>query len=152
MNIGRTVQQPAGYKAFIPEPFPPAGEIALDSTTTALLEKANLFLGKLDGITELLPDLDFFIFMYVRKEAALSTQLEGTQATLADAIKAEGAMRLGVPEDVDDIERYIKAMNLGLKRLEELPLSLRFLLEIHETLLGSGGRASGHAYPGEFRK
>jgi Fic family protein len=90
--------------------------------------------------------------MYVRKEAALSSQLEGTQATLADAIKAESAMRLGIPQDVDDIERYIKAMNYGLDRLSDLPLSLRLLLEVHGVLLGGGARVSGHAYPGEFRK
>jgi Fic family protein len=150
--IGRNVKQQSGYKAFLPEAFPPDGEILLDTTTAAFLEKANLLLGKLDGITELLPDFDFFIFMYVRKEAALSSQLEGTQATLADAIKAESAMRLGIPQDVDDIERYIKAMNYGLNRLDDFPLSLRLLLEVHAVLLGGGARASGHAYPGEFRK
>jgi Fic family protein len=151
MIIGNTVNQPGGFRAFIPHAFPPNEEIVLDAQGAELLERANLQLGRLDGITELLPDLDFFILMYVRKESALSSQLEGTQATLADAIRAEGAMRVGVPHDVDDIERYVAAMNHGLERLSDLPLSLRLIREVHGILLGTGARATSHAYPGEFR-
>lgn len=89
--------------------------------------------------------------MYIRKEAALSSQVEGTQATMVDAMKAEAQMTSGLPDDVDDILRYIQAMNQGLARLKELPLSLRLVREVHQTLLASGGRSQGHVYPGEFR-
>ncbi len=147
--IGRYVQQPTGYKAFIPVSFPPKG--LSFSRVQGQLEAANLSLGRLDGITELLPDLDFFILMYIRKEAALSSQVEGTQATMVDALKAEAQMTTGLPDDVDDILRYIKAMNQGLARLSELPLSLRLVREVHHTLLAAGGRSEGHGYPGEFR-
>lgn len=149
-TIGHFVRQPGGYRAFVPGPFPPFDEIPMSAQTIDLLAKATLSLGKLDGITELLPDLDFFIFMYVRKEAALSSQLEGTQATIADVIKAESDIRSGLPEDVDDIRHYIDAMNLGLARLTELPLSLRLIREVHRELL-TDGRSTGLAYPGEFR-
>lgn len=151
MTIGQLVQQPGGYKAFVPNPFPTAGAAALDPEGSALLERANLSLGRLDGITELIPDLDFFIFMYVMKEAALSSQIEGTQATLADVVKSESKILTGLPADVADINLYIKAMNQGLERLRDFPLSLRLIREIHSTLLGSGARALGHVTPGEFR-
>lgn len=107
-------------------------------------------LGKLDGITQLLPDLDFFIFMYVRKEAAYSTQIEGTKATMIDSIRAETEMTRDLPSDVDDILRYIQAMNYGLKRLEELPLSSRLIREIHKVLM-RGARSDHYSAPGEFR-
>ncbi|MCO5297062.1 MAG: Fic family protein [Fimbriimonadaceae bacterium] len=148
--IGRYISQPAGYKAFIPEAFPPIN-LTLSESVLSVLEAANLSLGRLDGITELLPDLDLFILMYIRKEAALSSQVEGTQATMVDAMKAEAQMISGLPDDVDDIRRYIQAMNQGLARLKELPLSLRLVREVHETLLASGCRSHGHVYPGEFR-
>lgn len=147
--IGRYVRQQTGYKAFVPEAFPPRGLVL--TRIQNRLEAANLSLGRLDGITELLPDIDFFILMYIRKEAALSSQVEGTQATMVDALKAEEQMRSGLPDDVDDILRYIEAMNQGLARLSELPLSLRLVREIHHTLLAAGGRSESHAYPGEFR-
>src|SRR3990167_7213631 len=101
MIIGTYVKQPQGYIAFIPSQFPPQEEIGFGSETTRLLEKANLQVGKLDGITQTLPDLDFFIFMYVRKEAALSSEIEGTQATMVDSIKAELEMTKTLPKDVD---------------------------------------------------
>src|SRR3990167_1746696 len=103
MQIGRYVSQPMGYKAFIPEKFPPVEFISLPPKTENLHAKAAFFLGKLDGITQLLPDLDFFIFMYVRKEAALSSEIEGTKATMSDAIRAEIEMTKDIPEDVDRI-------------------------------------------------
>ncbi len=148
--IGRYISQPGGFKAFEPGPFPPP--LDLSDRVYASLESANLSLGRLDGITELLPDLDFFILMYIRKEATLSSQLEGTQATMVDALRAEAHMTSGLPEDVDDILRYIQAMNHGLSLLKEIPLSLRLVREVHEALLSSGGRSHGHAYPGEFRR
>lgn len=108
-------------------------------------------LGKLDGITQLLPDLDFFIFMYIRKEAARSSEIEGTKATMVDVIKAEAEIQNDLPEDVERILHYIKAMNFGLKRVEELPLSLRFVREVHKVLLEGTIDAPGKT-PGDFRK
>lgn len=148
--IGNSVKQPAGFSAFIPNSFPPRPLPAMDGEALSMLERATVLLGRLDGITELLPDVDFFITMYVAKEASLSSQLEGTQATLFDAIKAEASIREGLPDDVDDITRYIAAMNFGLDRLKELPLSIRLIREVHEKLL-TGARGSGHVTPGEIR-
>lgn len=149
MEIGKLVQQPSGYKAFVPSPFPPAS-LDLSPQTLTTLEKANLMLGRLDGVTELLPDLDFFISMYVLKESALSSQVEGTRATMADAIRAESNLRSGLPEDVDDILRHIEALNEGLEQLREIPLSLRLIRNVHERLM-TGARSLGHVTPGEFR-
>jgi Fic family protein len=150
MQIGRYVSQPTGYKAFVPEKFPPVEFISLPPKTENLHAKAAFCLGKLAGITQLLPDLDFFIFMYVRKEAALSSEIEGTKATMIDAISAEAEIKRDIPKDVDRILHYIKAMNFGLKRLERLPLSLRLTREVHKTLLEGTGDVPGKT-PGEFR-
>lgn len=151
MNIGKIVQQPTGYKAFVPDRFPPQEVIKLNSKTQQLHAKAALMLGKLDGITQLLPDLDFFIFMYIRKEAARSSEIEGTKATMVDVIKTEAEIENKLPEDVDRILHYIKAMNYGLKRVEDLPLSLRFIREVHKVLLSGTIDAPGKM-PGDFRK
>src|SRR3989338_578338 len=119
MKIGRLIKQPTGYNAFMPDKFPPAEPINLNSKTQKLHAKASLMIGKLDGITQLLPDLDFFIFMYIRKEAARSSEIEGTRATIIDVIKTEAQIESRFPQDVERIVHYIKAMNYGLKRVEE---------------------------------
>lgn len=150
MKIGHNVQQPTGYKAFVPDKFPPGQLISLNSKTQQLHAKANLTLGKLDGITQLLPDLDFFIFMYIRKEAARSSEIEGTKATIIDVIKSEAKIENKFPQDVDRILHYISAMEYGLKRLETFPLSLRFIREIHKVLLEETIDAPGKT-PGNFR-
>ncbi len=150
MKIGRVIQQPTGYKAFIPDIFPPEQPIILNSKTQQLHAKAVLMLGKLDGITQLLPDLDFFILMYVMKEATRSSEIEGTKATMIDVIKSEAEIEHKLPQDVDRILHYIQAMEYGLKRLESLPLSLRFIREIHKMLLEGTADAPGKT-PGEFR-
>jgi Fic family protein len=150
MMIGRLIQQPSGYKAFIPEKFPPDKSIVLNSKTQHLHARAALMLGKLDGITQLLPDLDFFILMYITKEAALSSRIEGTKATMVDVIKSEAEIEYKLPQDVERILHYIRAMEYGLKRLETLPLSLRFIREIHQILIGGTADAPGKT-PGEFR-
>src|SRR3990167_6766712 len=150
MKIGHIVQQPAGYKAFVPDKFPPGQLISLNSKTQQLHAKANLMLGKLDGITQLLPDLDFFIFMYIRKEAARSSEIDGTKATIIDVIKSEAKIENKFPQDVDRILHYISAMEYGLKRLETFPLSLRFIREIHKVLLEETIDAPGKT-PGDFR-
>ena len=151
VTIGKYIQQKAGYRAFIPEKFPPADLFLNDSKIVKLLANANLQLGKLDGLTKLLPDIDFFIFMYINKEAAYSSQVEGTRAKLTDALQAEVERTPDLPRDVDDILHYIKAMNEGLKRLDKLPLSLRLIKEVHATLL-TKARSSTNPHPGEFRK
>jgi len=149
--IGKYLQQKSGYKAFIPERFPPAKIPLSEPKIIKLLADANLQLGKLDGLAKLLPDIDFFIFMYINKEAAYSSQVEGTRAKLTDALQAEVERTPDLPKDVDDILHYIKAMNEGLKRLGRLPLSLRLIKEVHATLL-TKARSSTHPHPCEFRK
>lgn len=151
VTIGKHIQQKAGYKAFIPEKFPPVELSLNESKIVKLLANANLQLGKLDGLTKLLPDIDFFIFMYINKEAAYSSQVEGTRAKLTDALQAEVERTPDMPKDVDDILHYIQAMNEGLKRLDKLPLSLRLIREVHATLL-TKARSSTNPHPGEFRK
>jgi cell filamentation protein, protein adenylyltransferase len=152
-RAGRFVSQPSGYRAFVPAPLPPDPPLALDDETLALLSGADVALGRLDGLVKVIPDPDFFVSMYVRREAVLSSQIEGTQGTLEDLLDAEleseGRRGKGAPSDVGEIVNYVRAMNHGLRRLDELPLSLRLLREIHAELLrdGRGARAT----PGEFR-
>lgn len=151
MKIGKLIQQPTGYKAFIPGKFPPEEQIVFSNKTQQLHAKAALMLGKLDGITQLLPDLDFFILMYIRKEASRSSEIEGTRATIVDVIKSEAEIETNkFPQDVERITHYISAMGYGLKRLETLPLSLRFIREIHKVLIEKTADAPGKT-PGEFR-
>jgi len=151
VTIGKYVQQRGDYRAFIPEKFPPVELSLNEPKIIKLLANANLQLGKLDGLTKLLPDIDFFIFMYINKEAAYSSQVEGTRAKLTDALQAEVERTSDLPKDVDDILHYIKAMNEGLKRLDKLPLSLRLIKEVHAILL-TKARSSTNPHPGEFRK
>jgi Fic family protein len=150
IQIGKYVKQKGNYNAFIPDKFPPKGIAYNEPKVIKLIADANLLLGKLDGLTKLIPDIDFFIFMYINKEAAFSSQVEGTKANLTDALQAEVERTPDLPDDVDDILRYIQAMNMGLERLDSLPLSLRLIKEVHETLL-TGARRSTSAQPGEFR-
>lgn len=139
------------YKAFLPHPLPPRPPLQLDERHYELLEKANRALGRLDGVTILLPDTSLFLYFYVRKEAVLSSQIEGTQSSFSDLLLHESEEVPGVPlDDVQEVSHYVAAMNHGLKRLREgFPLSLRLLREIHEILL-SKGRGSGKNR-GEFR-
>ena len=153
VEIGELKQQPEGFKAFIPGPFPPKGGFEFDPKIVKKSDEATRLLGKLDGITKLLPDVDFFLSMYLRKDAASSSQIEGTMATMIDAIEAEVQSSANVPEDVDDILHYIKALNYGLKRVaqDEFPISLRFIRELHKQLMHKA-RATHFSDPGEFRK
>lgn len=150
--IGHSQDQPQGFRSFIPAPFPPAGGIELSPSLAKKHSEAMRFLGKLDGIAQLLPDKDFFLYMFIRKDASSSSQIEGTQATMMDAVQAESRERTaGLPSDVDDILHYIKALNYGLSRVKKLPLSLRLILELHRELM-LGARSTHHSYPGEFRR
>ena len=150
VKIGELQQQKGGFHAFIPNPFPPKGGFEFSAIIERKNDNATRLLGKLDGITQLLPDMEFFLFMYIRKDAASSSQIEGTKATMVDAIEAEAEVDSRIPEDVDDILHYIKALNYGLERLKKFPLSLRFLRELHKELL-EDARKTQFANPGEFR-
>jgi len=143
--------QPGGYKAFIPAPLPPDPPIRFSKELQKLLSQADRSLGRLDGSIETLPNADLFVAMYVKKEAVLSSQIEGTQSSLQDVLEAEAQILSPErPRDVDEVFNYIKAMNVGLELLNKLPVSSRLIRKIHQTLL-SGVR--GHQRnPGKFRK
>ena len=153
-RLGHKVTLPTvGEKveAFIPPPLPPAPPVHM-GRLSGLLEKANLALGRLDGMTSILPDTDLFLYMYVRKEALLSSQIEGTQSSLSELLLFEKAELPGVTlGDVQDVANYVAAMEHGLARIREgFPISLRLIREIHEKLLSKGrGRKR---QPGEFRR
>jgi Fic family protein len=138
------------YRAYVPAQLPPNPPVSIVGLEP-LLERANQALGRLDGITLVLPDPDLFIYMYVRKEALLSSQIEGTQSSLSDLLLFESQAAPGVPlDDVQEVSRYVAAMNHGLQRLRgDFPLSLRLIREIHGVLMTSGRGI--HQTPGEFR-
>ena len=146
-RAGRYVQQIEGYKAFKPNPLPPLPELNVDAEMLSLLSKADRSLGRLDGVTQTLPNPDLFVTMYVKKEALLSSQIEGTQASLVEVLEVEEAQT----EDAREVTNYVKALNYGMKRLNELPLSLRLMREIHSELLASGRGSETGCTPGEFR-
>jgi len=150
-RAGEYVRQPAGYRAFVPAPLPPDPPVATEGMQ-ALLEGANVAIGRLDGIAQTLPSADLFVSMYVRREAVLSSQIEGTQSTLEDLLAAElERPRARIqPRDVDEVVNYVRAMNYGLARLQQLPLSLRLIRELHAKLL-TGVRGHDRT-PGEFRR
>ena len=143
----------AGEKAeaFVPPRLPPAPAVRMDGLFRRL-ESANRALGRLDGGTSILPDTPLFLYMYVRKEALLSSQIEGTQSSLSDLLLFESEEAPGVPlDDVQEVSNYVAAMNHGLARIREgFPISLRLIREIHDILL-SKGRGSTKQ-PGEFRR
>jgi Fic family protein len=138
-------------RAFIPRLLPPHPPLLLDGARQLLLEQALLALGRLDSISTLLPDPQLFLYSYVRKEAVLSSQIEGTQSSISDLLLFELDEAPGVPlDDVEEVANYVRALNHGLKRLKgDFPLSNRLIREVHEKLL-SRGRGS-EKEPGEFR-
>lgn len=140
-----------GYRAFVPRPLPPEPALQTDLEMLALLSEADQRLGRLDGAAAVLPNPDLFVGMYVRKEAVLSSQIEGTQSSLVDLLEYEAeAARRGLPPDVGEVVNYVSAMRYGLERVQQLPLSLRLIREIHERLLA--GVRGGQRRPGEFRR
>jgi Fic family protein len=152
-RLGRFVETRVGgetVRAFVPPRLPPAPAIDI----LPLLERLSLAeraLGRLDGISMLLPRQELFLYMYVRKEAVLSSQIEGTQSTLSDLLRFESEARAGHPiDDMREVSNYVDAMMYGLERLKTFPLSLRLIREMHERLLQSGrGRSKS---PGAFRR
>ncbi|MCK9409677.1 MAG: Fic family protein [Bacteriovoracaceae bacterium] len=153
IEIGSEKEQTAGFKAFIPHPFPPKEGFSFPPEILKKGTEATRLLGKLDGITLLLPNVDFFLKMYISKDAAASNQIEGTKATMVDAIEAGAKISTNIPTDVDDILHYIDALNYGMKRVKEekFPLSLRFVRELHKELMVKA-RETHFSDPGEFRK
>lgn len=144
---GAYVQQLTGYRAFIPAALPPQPPARVNAE---LLSQADRALGRLDGSVLTLPNPDLFVMMYVRKEAVLSSQIEGTQSSLQDVLSAEAAvMSPDRPRDVHEVVNYVGAMNYGLARLSSLPVSVRLIREIHGKLL-DGVRGS-LLTPGELR-
>jgi Fic family protein len=150
MRAGNYVKQATGYQAFIPAPLPPDPPVVIDAELGRLMSEADRALGRLDGVATVLPNPDLFVSMYVRQEAVLSSQIEGTQSTLEDVLQFEvDSKGREFPKDIQEVVNYVRAMNYGLERLKTLPLSLRLIREIHGKLL-EGVRGS-HRAPGEFR-
>jgi cell filamentation protein, protein adenylyltransferase len=150
IRAGRFIRQPAGYTAFVPTPLPPDPLIDL-GRLSALLSSADQAIGRLDGVGLTLPNPELFVAMYVRREAVLSSQIEGTQSTLDDVLAYElDANRTQLPGDVGEVVNHVAAMNYGLQRLEALPLSNRLIKEIHERLMRDVRGAERS--PGEFRR
>ncbi len=150
VKICTQIQQPNGFQASVPEPFPPKNIFDLPQEMQIKSAEAERLIGKLDGITQTLPDIEFFLKMFELKDATSSAQIEGTKATIIDALE----MKANINEtetDAGDITFYLLALSYGIKRINEFPLSLRFLREVHSKLM-TGARSSHFADPGEFRR
>src|ERR1051325_3695201 len=139
-------------RAFVPNPLPPEPPLELGGARHRLLERATVALGRLDSITTLLPDPQLFLYAYVRREAVLSSQIEGTQSSLSDLLLFELEEAPGVPfADVVEVSNYVAALEHGMARLRGgFPLSNRLIREMHEQLLARG--RGSEKQPGEFRK
>jgi len=147
---GKIVAQTGGYKAFIPAKLPPGLALRIEGALQNLLSQADMALARLDGMGYFLPNADLFIAMFVRKEALLSSQIEGTQASLEDIFEYESGDKPENINDVAEVINYIRALNYGMERLKTLPMSLRLIKEIHGVLME--GTRGGDKAPGEFRK
>jgi Fic family protein len=150
MRSGKKINQLSGYKAFIPNNLPPNPSVIIKDGLQHLLTDANIALEKLDTMGYLAPNLDHIIAMYIRKEALLSSQIEGTQASLENIFEYESHIDLKNIDDVKEVINYIKALNHGMKRLDEFPMSVRLIKEIHKILLQD--TRGNNKTPGEFRK
>lgn len=153
-RVGQYVKSSAvggeSYEAYIPQNIPPTHPPLDMSSLYLLLDQASTALGRLDGMSMLLPDPSLFLYMYIRKEAVLSSQIEGTQSSLSDLLLFESQEMPGVPiDDVTEVSCYVSAMKYGIERLKTFPLSLRLIREIHGKLMEKG--RGSHKLPGEFR-
>jgi Fic family protein len=142
--------QPGGFKAFLPRPLPPEPNLRFDQKLSALLSEADRAVAGLDSATDLLPNPDRFVYAYVRREAVLSSQIEGTQSSLDDLIRREAGAPTSVPDDVNEVSNYVAALNTALERLSDLPVSGRLIREAHAVLM-RGVRGNDRT-PGEFRR
>jgi Fic family protein len=138
-------------RAFVPNPLPPLPAIDLQGELQQLMSEATLALGRLDGIAGSLPDPHLLLYSYIRKEAVLSSQIEGTQSSLDDLLVFENEMAPGAPlSDVEEVSNYVAAMKYGIERVKTLPLLLRLIKEIHGVLMAKG--RGSRKEPGEFRR
>lgn len=149
VEIGKIVRQKEGFSAFVPNAFPTKGILDLPPALLIKAAEADRLVGKLDGITHTLPDVDFFLSMFVAKDATSSAQIEGTRATMVDALEKDAGIAV-TQTDADDILFYIKTLHYGVDRLKNFPFSLRFIRELHGQLM-TGARSTHFADPGEFR-
>jgi Fic family protein len=150
-RAGTYVSQSTGYRAFIPAPLPPRPALEVRPEFLGQLSRSDRALGRLDGSIQTLPNPDLFVLMYVRKEAVLSSQIEGTQSSLQDLLAAEASVfSPDQPRDVEEVVNYVRALNHGLRRLASLPVSIRLIKEIHAELLQ--GVRGDHLAPGEIRR
>ena len=150
-RTGRIKRNITGYDSFIPNKLPPEPPLQIDDEMQLLLSEADRKLGRLDGITQVLPNPELFVAMYVNKEAVLSAQIEGTQASLADLL-IDNPVQSNLdysPDGISEVVNYVNAMKWGLQNLDRLPLSLRLIREIHSKLLENVRGYNKH--PGEFR-
>jgi Fic family protein len=150
-RAGAYVTQLTGYRAFTPRALPPEPPVELTGELQSLLSRSDRALGRLDGSIQTLPNPDLFVYMYMRKEAVLSSQIEGTQSSLHDVLAAEANVQPpDQPRDVGEVVNYVAAMNHGLERLHQLPVSVRLIREIHAKLLKDV--RGHHLTPGETRQ
>lgn len=149
-RAGYYQEESSGYKVFIPKPLPPEPPINYDNELLELLSEANQSLGKLEGLAEVIPNPDHFITMFIKKEALLSSQIEGTQASFSDLIISESKKKSIISPEVQEVMNYIKALYYGLERVNDLPVSLRLLKEIHDILLKDTRGSNRNR--GSFRK
>jgi Fic family protein len=150
IEICKKIKQPKDYTASIPCSFPVKELFDIPQELLNKATRAERLIGKLDGITQTLPDIEFFLRMFSYKDATSSSQIEGTKATMSDALEVSAGIDTD-ESDASDIIFYIKALDYGLKRIEKFPLSLRFIRELHKKLM-KGARSTHFADPGEFRK
>ncbi len=144
---GKLIQAKGGYLAYVPNPLPP--RLEWDNALVSVMSRADIALGTLSGLGETLPNPHLLIYPFIRREAVLSSRIEGTQSSLSDLLLFE-ATQVEKREDVKEVQNYVHAMEYGLNRLSELPLSLRFIRELHGILMQ--GVRGEHATPGEFRE
>ncbi len=151
-RAGRYVRQQEGHRAFLPAPLPPEPPLRMEGELQKALSQADREIGRLDGSVRTLPNPDLFVRMYVRKEAVLSSQIEGTQSSLQDLLAAEAKTAAPGPAgDVGEVANCVAAMNLGMELLAQLPLSVRLLREIHARLMRGVRGGESPLTPGELR-
>jgi len=146
-SSGKLIRAPGGYWAFVPHPLPP--KLVWDDSLVSLISAADIALGTLSGLGETLPNPHLLVYPFVRREAVLSSRIEGTQSSFSDLLLFE-ATRVEKQPDVSEVQNYVRAIEYGLKRLDELPLSLRLIRELHAILME--GVRGEQATPGEFRQ
>lgn len=147
---GTWTPQLGGYHAFLPRPLPPDPPLVIDASMTALLSRADRAVGRLSGIAAFVPNPDLFVYLYVRKEALLSSQIEGTRCSLEDVFESDDGTSTSANADLEEVSNYVRAMNEGLQGLRRIPVSSRLIREIHSVLMQ--GVRGANKRPGEFRR